>query len=255
MADPVNAQRLFDGKYLRCTVFGTGPGIFVTFDNFVIGKADFAECSASAKVIAAGFRQIVIQTARNDWYLNDELEPLLSALGKVANADGPTKALGFSMGAFGALIIARALRVDELILVSPRFPQPMGWTGAAKINCSAALLAPDWQDRLSAAACAVPDSVVLFDPRHFDDRMAARWLERASPKVRTVGVAFGGHPCTKYINLSGNFGHLQQILLEQPPRYAGIFKLKKAARAKSVAYLSRVADYLEDRKTRGAAIK
>lgn len=255
MADSVLTQRIFDGKYLRCTIFGTGPGLFATFDNFVIGKAEFAECSASRKIIAAGFRQIVIQTARNDWYLNDELAPLLGAVSKVCNAVGPAKALGFSMGAFGALIFARALRVDEMFLVSPRFPRPMGWTGVAKINCSEALLAPDWQDRLGDAAFAAPRSVVFFDPRHLDDRMAARWLERASPKVKTVGVAFGGHPCTKYINLSGNFGQLQRLLLEQPTGYAGIFKLKKAARRKSDAYLSRLADYLDSRKRRIGAVK
>jgi hypothetical protein len=250
LPDPVNAHRIFDGKYLRCTVFGTAPALFATFDNFTVGKSGFSDCAPSRKVIAAGYRKIIIQTARNDWYLNAELEAMLETVCSLGNTGHPTKALGFSTGAFGALIFADALHMRELILVSPRFPRPMGWTGKARVNCPEAYLAPDWQDRLTHAAASAPASLILFDPRHFDDRMAARWLERTSAGMTTLAVPFGGHPCLQYINEAGAFGNLQNILLKQDGGHHGIFELKKAARTQSKNYRVRLTEYLDSRKSR-----
>lgn len=233
-------------------MFGTGSRLFATFDNFVVGKTGFSEAGASRKVIAAGYRNIVIQTADNDWYLNDELEDLLVVL-RQQTCFALAKGLGFSMGAFGALIFAEALRLKELVLVSPRFPRPFDWPGQARINCSDALLNQSWRDRLTRAAAVAPQSLVLFDPRHFDDRMAARWLARSTANVSTLAVAFGGHPCTKYINESGNFGNLQRILLGEGDARPDIVDLKRIARGQSEAYGSRLADYLNQRKRRAAA--
>ena len=108
MAESVGTNCIFDGQYLRCTLYGTGPPLFATYDNFVLGKAGFSDANLSQKILAAGFRQVAIQSASNDWYLNPELDDLISALRNTAAGFEGSKALGFSMGGFGALLFASA---------------------------------------------------------------------------------------------------------------------------------------------------
>ncbi len=243
-------DRIFDGKRLRCTVFGSGEPLFATFDNFVREKSAFAACRASRKVLAAGFRQVVIQTCCNDWYLNPELDDLRALLRLQTDRGAASKALGFSMGAFGALLCAEALHISEMYLVSPRFPRPTGWVGKAKVNCADQYLAADWQSRLVEATAISHNMVIFYDHRSFDDRMAAHWLERTNLDVKTVGIAFGGHPCTGYINDANKFGELQDILLRPEVSIKDIVTLKRAARLKSPAYRARLQVYLESRASR-----
>ena len=129
LPDPVNAHRIFDGKYLRCTVFGTAPGLFATFDNFTVGKSGFSDCAPSRKVIAAGYRQIVIQTARKTQY-NHYRNQLLSfeggkvewkTLGEIASFTYGLAAKAQDFGDARFIRISDIDRNGQLIAELPKF--------------------------------------------------------------------------------------------------------------------------------------
>lgn len=212
------AKRIFEGRHLRCPAFVAGAQLYPKFDNFVGMKAEFSAPKSSRKALAAGFRHLVIQTTANDWYLNAELDDSPGVLRQEVGTAETSRSLGLSMGVFGALLFAEALGTRDLILVSPRLPRPMGWIGRAGINRAGinrakALLSRFWPERINAATAHPVRTLLLYDPQKFDDRMAARWLEDTGLQVRTLGVAFGGHPCVSFITDANGFGALQDILL------------------------------------------
>lgn len=247
MPDPL---RLFDGRKLRATLFGSGRKVFVTFDNFVAGKAGFTPATASKKVLEAGFAQLVLQTARNDWYLNDELSGLEAALREGLAGFSQARAMGFSMGAFGAILLADALGVASPCLISPRFPRPLGWTGSARVNCDPALLPAGWQDLVTARVAALPAALVLYDAGHADDRSALRWMQGVNGKIAGAGFAFGGHPCTSYVKDANRFAALQEACLKPDATLADLIRVKRLARAHAPLYRAKLADYLARRKAR-----
>lgn len=122
MPDPLLANRIFDGQRLRCTVFGTGQGLFSADDNFSFGKTTFSQSKPSQRVLDAGFRHAVIQTSANDWYLYDELDDLVDLLRQHIAPHARNTALGLSMGAFAALLFSQALKTADLSLFRRAFP-------------------------------------------------------------------------------------------------------------------------------------
>ena len=252
MSEPFASTRIFDGNHLRCTVFGAGPRIFATFDNYVIQKSGFGDSNPSRKIIAAGFRHVAVQTSGNDWYLNGDLQEMLDLLRNNLAVDGPSHSLGFSMGGFAALLFAPSLKTTDLYLVSPRFPRPVDWVGKAKINCDDRFLTADWPETLLKAAQLAPRTTIFFDPRHHDDRMATRWLAKVNPNVSSLALGFGGHPCTGYIRDSQLFGSMQDILLKPAFDTGDLIHLKKKARLVSPSYKVKTQSYLAARQSRAA---
>lgn len=247
MADPL---RLFDGRFLRATLFGSGPGLFATFDNYVPGKAGFGTANPSRKVLEAGFSHLVLQTARNDWYLNADLGPLQAVLRDRFKGGAAAKAMGFSMGAFGAILLAGALGLGAPWLISPRFPRPLGWPGMARVNCDPALLPADWQQLVAAAVADLPGGVVLYDAAHADDRSALRWMQGVNGRISAAGFAFGGHPCTSYVKDSNRFAAFQEACLAPAAGLGNLIRVKRLARAHSPLYRAKRDAYLAARQAR-----
>jgi hypothetical protein len=163
---------------------------------------------------------------------------------------GTARAMGFSMGAFGAILLAGALGVQSAYLISPRFPRPLGWPGSARVNCDVALLPDGWQQAATAAVADLPGAVVLYDVAHADDRMALRWMQGVNGRIAAAGFAFGGHPCTSYVKEAHRFVALQEMCLNPDASFPDLIRVKRLARAQSTLYRAKLADYLARRKAR-----
>ncbi len=214
------------------TQAGSGP-VWATFDNFDMARRGFGAFRRSET--AMGRTQVHIQTAANDWYLNEDLDAALASL-----RPAPGRALGISMGAFGALLFAAALGTEEAILVSPRFPAPLGWPKRAKVYATNP--PPGWEARLRAATIALPAGLVLYDPHHKDDRAATLWLTGLNPRLRVLAVPFADHPATRLFREAQSWGPLQRHLLETalPELPAAIATLRRQVRTRSVTYRNRL---------------
>jgi hypothetical protein len=225
----LDPQRLFDGAHIRITRQGCGP-LWATFDNFDAARRGFDPVRLPLTATTAGYAPCHVQTSGNDWYLGPDLDAAL------ALTPGTGRALGISMGAFGALLFAAALGTTEVIMVSPRFPAPLGWPRTAKIY--AANPPPGWQARAEQATRALPRGVILFDPHHPDDKAATRWLMARNPRLRAVAVPFASHPATSLFRESQSWGTLQDLMLTCPFEAlpTAIARLRRQMRLKSERY-------------------
>lgn len=225
----MDPKRLFDGAHIRITKQGQGP-LWATFDNFEPGRRGFDALRLPGSAIKAGYAPCHVQTAGNDWYLNPDLDAALS----MPPLGG--RALGVSMGAFGALLFASALGTGQVILVSPRFPAPLGWPRTAKIY--AANPPPGWEARAEEATRALPQGVILFDPHHPDDKAATRWLMARNPRLCAVAIPFASHPATSLFRETQSWGALQDLLLHSPfdALPGAIARLRRQMRRKSERY-------------------
>ncbi|NBZ86755.1 hypothetical protein [Stagnihabitans tardus] len=202
--------------------------LWATFDNFDAERRGFDPLRLSQT--AAGFAQVHVQTAANDWYLNPDLAEALRL------TPGQGRALGISMGAFGAILFAGALGTEEVILVSPRFPAPLGWPKRAKVYAAAP---PEgWEALLEEATATLPGGVILFDPHHKDDKAATRWLMARNPRLCAVAVPFADHPATRLFRETETWGPLQRLMLSEPLATlpAAIAGLRRQVRRKSPSY-------------------
>ena len=244
---------IFAGAHLRATLFGPGQArLAVFFDHLDRQRSGFSGAAASRSFGRRGFSQLVVQTARNDWYLNADLAPLMRALESVcAGYDGVT-GIGFSMGGFAALKLSRALRLSRVLLVSAQvtpFADRAPFDGRYRRFAGGMLPALD----LTGADIAPGlQGLALFDPlNRSKDRDHARAIAALAPAVRAVALPFGGHPATGLIRRAGLWGHLQRMVAEDRLQPAAILGLRHRAREGSLDYARRLADALEARRGRG----
>lgn len=199
------SERLFDGAHLRVTQRGAGPA-WVMFDNFDAARSGFGGLNRARTASELGWSVLQVQTAANDWYLNPDLDPALAALPRTGG-----RALGISMGAFGALLFAETLGLEDAILVSPRFPDALGWPRRAQVYAEDP--PKGWEKRLKRATRRLAGGVVLYDPWHRDDRSAVRWLCALNPRLRVLALPFSGHPSTAFFREAEAWGPLQRLFL------------------------------------------
>jgi pimeloyl-ACP methyl ester carboxylesterase len=117
-------DRVFDGDHLRAELWvpkTPATTLYVTFRQRVPDPGSFSDDAPVRRALNQGLAHLRIQSRWNDWFLNAETPALEAALAALRPRFATALALGYSMGGYGALRLARALDLDQVILVSPQF--------------------------------------------------------------------------------------------------------------------------------------
>lgn len=249
---PEPGLTVFAGERLRATLFQPGrPRLAVFFNNLDRQRRGFSGAVTSRSFGQRAFSQLVVQTARNDWYLNADLEPLMRALAPVAAGYDSVTGIGFSMGGFAALRLSGVLGLSRVLLVSAQvtpFADRAPFDGRYRRFAGEMLPALDLAARDVAPGL---QGLALYDPFHRSkDRDHARAIAALAPGVRAVALPFGGHPATGLIRRAGLWGRLQRLVAEDRLTPAAMLGLRHKAREGSLDYARRLADALETRAAR-----
>jgi hypothetical protein len=232
------ARRVFDGDRLRAELWvpdRPATILYVTFRQRVPDPGSFSDDTPVRRALNEGKAHLRIQSRWNDWFLNDETPALEAALADLRSRFTAALALGYSMGGFGALRLARALGLDQVVLVSPQFTLDRAILPAEKRYPEG----KDFDCRLgNLAVHGKPDlaGIVIFDPFRPLDRRHAAMITGAMPAVARAPLSFGGHPATNALGEKGGFRTLQAISLAPGASAADVVHLHRSLRAESPRY-------------------
>lgn len=243
-------ERVFDGDHLRAVLFrGRSERLVVTFDYRRDGRDGFSADDHSTSFARQGFAQLAIKSRANDWFVNGETAALEAALAQVAGGFARVQALGFSMGGYGALRFARALRLRQAVVVSPQVSPVANWDWRYGGEVRG------WDDSLGALG-SVPGlkGLLVFDPFVREDLLHAREVLRLFPGLRPVRLGFGGHPAIRTLRGAGGLRVVQEEAGRQGARAGAILRAHRAARAGSRGWWLRLATRAEGRRPALAAV-
>jgi hypothetical protein len=231
-------ETIFDGAFLRARLWlpdRPTTALYVTFRQWVDDPGTFAETGRVQRALVAGLAHLHIQSRWNDWFVNPDTAALALALKATRDRFMTARALGFSMGGYGALRFSRALRLNQVLLISPQ------------VSLDPAL-AP-WEDRYPEAQGFDPvlgdlatharkdlTGVIVFDPFHRLDRLHARAIMAILPGILPAPLAFGGHPGTLVLKGAGRFPMLQRLSFAARLPARDIVSLHRSLRAASPRY-------------------
>ncbi|WP_224826442.1 alpha/beta hydrolase [Cognatishimia sp. MH4019] len=208
------AELVFADDRLRATLHALDARrLVVTFDNRKLGKADFEPRDPARNFLNAGFAQLHIETKANDWFINASTPALEVALAKLRGRFHQVKAIGFSMGGYGALRLSGALGIDEVALIS------------AQISIDRAVVPFETRykreaKRFSAETGALDSAnpnlggVICYDPFHRLDSAHAALIAAAFPKIKRVPMALGQHPATNILREQRAIGKVQKQVVQ-----------------------------------------
>lgn len=239
MAETVEAVTVFEGRHLRARLFRPeGRQLFVSFDSFRPGRTEFDDRGPVKYYQRRGLAQLQIQTACNDWYLNDDLEPMLEVLSDCVQPYRRVFSMAFSMGAFAALRMSGKLRLSRVFLVSPQVT-PFSRRGPMDprfVEHEAGIRAD--LDLEKGHLFRRMRGCVLFDPLHHrKDVEHARAILDMAPGLRAVALPLAGHPADNTL-LEGKVWHeFQGLLLGRGDATAGLKALHRKSREVSPSYL------------------
>ncbi len=236
-------ERVFDGDLLQARLWlpdRDTTALYVTFRQWMPEPGQFDERGRVQRALTAGLAHLHIQSRLNDWFLNPETASLEAAL-KPARARFLTaRSLGFSMGAYAALRFSRALRLNQVLLVSPQvslcLPEEDRYPEAAAFDPVAGDLATHARGDLKG--------VVAFDPSHRLDSLHARKIMGLLPGVQLAKLSFGGHPGTAALGQAGGFRALQRLSLSSRLQARDVVLLHRDLRRGSARYWRERADRL-----------
>ncbi|MGV6812337.1 MAG: hypothetical protein ACWA47_08830 [Brevirhabdus sp.] len=228
-----------------------GKRLVVMFDHRRTPRTGFPPLSRVQFFRSHNYATLHVDTARNDWFLSPDLAQLRKALQAATQRYRFRTAMGFSMGGFGALLFARALKLRQALLVSPQIsviPDRVPWD--RRFREDALGLDPALDD-VSSTPWEGMTGVTLFDPGRPLDRHHARQIQAHYPGIRPVAMPFGGHPASAPLTEAGLFEEIQSLVaggLVEPARFTA---LRRRARSRSAEYERNYNSWLQKRIQRG----
>jgi hypothetical protein len=231
-------DRVFDGDHLRAELWlskAPATTLYVTFRQRVPDPGSFSDDAPVRRALNQGLAHLRIQSRWNDWFLNAETPALEAALADLRPRFATALALGYSMGGYGAMRLARSLNLDQVILVSPQFTLDRAILPAEKRYPEG----KDFDTRLGNLALhGKPNlaGIVVFDPFRPLDRMHAALITRAMPAIARAPLPFGGHPATNALGERGGFRTIQGISLAPNASASDVVRLHRSLRSESPRY-------------------
>jgi hypothetical protein len=203
-------KRVFDGAHLRADLYGNGrEGLFVSFDHYRPERRGFPRMAPVQTALDAGFASLVISTAANDWFLNADLPALRAALAPLADDYPVTRAIGFSMGGYGALLLSDTLRFDFATLWAPQVSIRARLAPYETRFRRETHLINGVADQLRLHVPPGLRGVILCDPfAHAAERKHARAIQAFAPNLQMAPLPFSGHPPTHVVMRGGNYRSL-----------------------------------------------
>jgi len=248
---PPEAEVIFASDTLRAYMHDAGGKRLVAmFDNYRPGRAGFPKPRRVKFFKSHNYASLHIETAGNDWFLSPDLPRLRDMLEERTSRYRFRTAMGFSMGGFGALLFARALKLRQALLVSPQVsvvPANVPWDH--RFRAEGEVLDPTLDD-VETAPWASMTGVILFDPGRGFDRVHARRIADSYPGLVPVAVPFGGHPASAPIVQGGLFDRVQSAVaggLLTPDQFK---TLRRQTRFGSEEYARNFNDWLARRGAR-----
>lgn len=206
-------ETVFADNRLRATLHAPdAEKLVVTFDNRKLGKTDFEPRAPAQNFLNAGFAQLHIETAANDWFVNGSSVALERMLMPLRSRYAKVRAIGFSMGGYGVLRFSGALGISEAALISPQIGldrNKVPWETRFKRE------ARRFDSSLGALATAntALGGVICYDPFHPLDTAHAALITAAFPAIRRVPMALGQHPATSILRENRAIGAvLRQVV-------------------------------------------
>ena len=253
MGDDVGFETIFAGNHMRALCFNPGGrNLRVRLNHRRKGDAGFDTPEPQTGAIKAGYANIWLQTAENDYYLNPDLPGMRRALFAFCARFDQVSAVGFSMGGFGAVLLSKALHLTQAVLISP---QRLGFSKVAPFISDDATECSAFSTGDAAELDGVSPNlrgIVLFDPfaGKGRDRTYARHLGRVVPGLRLVALPGGGHPATVMLGEAKKFGAFQRATFVPDIQLADLRAVHRSARAGSERYEKMLTQYLSGRITR-----
>ena len=229
--------RIFDGAHLRADlVRGGHDRLMVTFDYRRLDRSGFGPSEPSRRFADEGFDQLLIATRDNDWFINAETRALEGACAALRGDYAAARALGFSMGGFGAFRLARALGLDHVVAVSPQVSiAPDVVPFETRYRREARAFDPALGDMTALYDPALSGDI-LIDPFNLNDLTHARMLQVLFPRVRLIRLPGGGHPCTRILRAARRSGLVQGLAMDPATGAAPLRQAHRGARAGHASY-------------------
>ena len=248
--------RIFDGAFLRADLYGGGQaGLFVSFDHYRPDRAGFPAMSPVTTALEMGYRNLVISSVANDWFLNPDLGALREVLCDLTAQFAVVRAIGFSMGAYGALLMSRSLRLSFATLWAPQVSirqreapfETRFQSEARKIDRVA--------DQLRLHVDPALQGVMLCDPfAHPAERRHVRAIQVLAPDLGIVALPFSGHPPTRVVMDARVYQRLLRAAITGTVSPAMVRAIHTAHRWGSEHYLRSLQAALNARDARGFAM-
>ncbi|MBZ0129251.1 MAG: alpha/beta hydrolase [Rhodobacteraceae bacterium] len=211
------ANLLFAGDHLRAVSFGAARRAILTFDHREPGKAAFGPPRAVRRFLDQGWAVLRIMTRVNDWFINPDTEAMEAALAAHLAGFDEVRAIGFSMGGYGAFRFASALGITRVVAISPQVsisPEVVPWD--TRFHDEAGEFDPALGD-LAARPMPGLGGVIVTDPFHRHDLRNALEIAALFRNVRILRLGLAGHPAARPLMQTGR-GHLvhDQVLADRP---------------------------------------
>jgi hypothetical protein len=239
-------ETVFDGDYLRARLWlpdRPTTALYVTFRQWVDTPGSFAEAGRVQRALTAGLAHLHIQSRWNDWFVNPETAAFALALKTTRDRFMTARALGFSMGGYGALRFSQALRLNQVLLVSPQVSLDPGLVPEEDRYLEAQGFDPVAGDLATHARLDLK-GVVAFDPTHRLDGLHAGLIIALFPGIQPARLTFGGHPGTAALGNAGGFRALQRLSLSPRMTARDVVTLHRQLRDGSARYWRERADRL-----------
>lgn len=243
-------EPVFAGNRLRAALH---PGtdrrnlLVVTFDFRRTTRKGFSDLDFSSSFARQGHAQLSISCRENDWFINDETEALERVLARVAARFAEVRALGYSMGGYGAFRFARTLRLTGIVAVSPQSTiVPGAVPGDRRYAAEARGFDPVLGDLHGRGRTDLP-GLILVDPLNRLDLAHARRITEIFPQVRIVALPCAGHPASKVLGEAGRGWLLQREAVAGSLTGAAIRTAWREVRRDSARYWTNFAKAAQDR--------
>ncbi len=149
--------------------------------------------------------------------------------------------MGFSMGGYAALRFAKALRIRDVLLISPQVsihPDVVPWDRRYRADAGSF---DRTRGDLGLHGHKSTRGLAIYDPFRPKDRRNAQAIQSLFPQILPCGFAGGGHPATQVLRLTAGLGALQTGFRKGTLSRKRAVALHRASRAESPLYWRRLA--------------
>lgn len=234
------AKVLFAGDHLRAVTFGAARRAILTFDHREPGKAAFGEPRPVKRYLDQGWSVLRIMTRINDWFINPDTDAMEAALAAHLSGFDEVRAIGFSMGGYGAFRFAAALGIRRVVAISPQLsisPQLVPWD--TRFHAEAGGFDPGRGD-LATRPVAGLGGIILTDPFHRHDLRNAAGIAALFPGIRIVRLGLAGHPAARPFMKTGRGRVVHDQVLNERPEPLALRQAFRQARREMPEYRQRL---------------
>ncbi|WP_092886128.1 hypothetical protein [Roseicitreum antarcticum] len=240
------ARRVFDGAHLRALLCARGHRrLMVTFDHWVEGKAGWSVAAPSKAFEENGFDQLRIQSLRNDWFINADTPAFERAINQLARRYDRVHALGYSMGGYGAFRFAGALRLNQILAVSPQYSIHPDVVPFEKGYLTEARGFDPVHGAMRADALPALRAQILADGFNPVDLRHAAMIAGVLPGVSVIRLGAGGHPATGVMQEGGRGFTAHRAAMTEGLDASLVRAAHRACRRASPGYWRRLARMAE----------